>query len=161
MEAKATAVPGFLSTLTYIFMASIEFSYQHPFSGPAQKKRLRQFLVELAGKEGYGIDRLGYVFCSDAYLLGINRKYLSHDTYTDIITFDLRETKGVISGEIYISTERVRENARAWKQPMYRELHRVIFHGLLHLCGYKDTLKADRELMRRKEDAYLALYFSA
>lgn len=140
-------------------MAKIHFSYQQAYAGPAQKNRLRAFLVDLAGREGYGIDDLGYVFCSDAYLLQINRAYLSHDDYTDIITFDLRETPGAIRGEIYISLDRVRENARAFGQPISRELHRVIFHGLLHLCGYKDKLKAQRETMRQKEDFYLRKYF--
>ena len=140
-------------------MARIEFAYQQSYAGPRDKTRLRQFLVWLAGQEGYGIDHLTFVFCSDAYLLQINRQYLNHDTYTDIITFDLRESPGAISGEIYISIDRVRENAHSWEQPIYRELHRVIFHGLLHLCGYKDSLKADKDLMRRKEDSYLEQYF--
>jgi rRNA maturation RNase YbeY len=140
-------------------MATIQFSYQKPFAGPKEKNQLRQFLVRMAGAEGYGIDQLSYVFCSDAFLLDMNRSYLRHDTYTDIITFDLTETRGTISGEVYISVDRVRENARTWEQPLYRELHRVIFHGLLHLCGYKDTLKADQSIMRRKEDLYLEQYF--
>ncbi len=140
-------------------MAKISFSYQQAYSGPAQKNKLRDFLVGLAGREGFGIDELGYVFCSDPYLLQINRDYLSHDDYTDIITFDLRETPGAIRGEIYISLDRIRENARAFGQPVSRELHRVIFHGLLHLCGYKDKLKAQRDTMRQKEDFYLRKYF--
>jgi rRNA maturation RNase YbeY len=140
-------------------MAKISFSYQYAYSGPRQKARLRAFLVELAGREGYGIDELGYVFCTDAYLLKINREYLTHDTYTDIVTFDFRETPGAIRGEIYISIDRIRENARTYGQPVSRELHRVIFHGLLHLCGYKDKLKAQRDNMRQKEDFYLRRYF--
>jgi rRNA maturation RNase YbeY len=140
-------------------MAKISFSYQQAYSGPKQKGRLRAFLAELAGREGYGIDQLGFVFCSDAYLLKINRDYLSHDTYTDIVTFDLRDTPGAIRGEVYISLDRIRENARTYGQPVTRELHRVIFHGLLHLCGYKDKLKAQRETMRQKEDFYLRRYF--
>lgn len=140
-------------------MAKISFSYQKAYSGPAQKARLRGFLVELAGREGYGIGELGYVFCSDDYLLSINREYLSHDTYTDIVTFDLRDTPGVIRGEIYISLDRIRENAKTYGQPVTRELHRVMFHGLLHLCGYKDTLKAQKDTMRQKEDFYLRRYF--
>lgn len=140
-------------------MAKISFSYQQSYSGPREKARLRAFLVELASREGYHIDELGYVFCTDAYLLKINRDYLSHDTYTDIVTFDLREKSGPINGEVYISLDRVRENARTYGQPVARELHRVIFHGLLHLCGYKDKLNTQRETMRQKEDFYLRKYF--
>jgi rRNA maturation RNase YbeY len=141
------------------FMARISFAYQSAYRGPESKGRLRDFLVWLAGREGYGIDELNFVICSDKFLLQINQAYLSHDYYTDIITFDLRETAGAIKGEIYISLDRVRENAKTWNQPVYKELHRVIFHGLLHLCGYKDTLKADQVLMRQKEDFYLEEYF--
>jgi rRNA maturation RNase YbeY len=140
-------------------MARISFAYQLAYRGPENKARLRDFLVRLAGREGYGIDELNYVICSDKYLLQINQAYLSHDYYTDIITFDLRETAGAIKGEIYISLDRVRDNAKTWRQPVYKELHRVIFHGLLHLCGYKDTLKADQSLMHQKEDFYLGEYF--
>lgn len=140
-------------------MARISFSYQTPFYGPKAKHRLRQFLVELAGTEGYGIDQLSLVFCSDKFLKQMNRSYLGHDYHTDIITFDLSEGRGVISGELYISLDRVRENAQAWKQSFQRELHRVMIHGLLHLCGYKDKLKADQAIMREKEDFYLRRYF--
>jgi probable rRNA maturation factor len=140
-------------------MAKISFSYQLAYDGPRQKARLRAFLAELAEREGYRVDELGYVFCTDAYVLEINRNYLSHDTYTDIVTFDLKDTKKSIKGEIYISLDRIRENARTYGQPVTRELHRVIFHGLLHLCGYKDKLKAQQYTMRQKEEFYLRRYF--
>ena len=142
-------------------MALISFSYQKPFYAPKQKTRLKQFLVELAGAEGYGIDVLSIVFCSDAFLRKMNREYLGHDYETDILTFELGERSGLITGELYISIDRVRENAEQWSQPMVRELHRVIFHGLLHLCGYKDTLKAQQARMREKEDFYLRRYLGA
>ncbi len=99
-----------------------------------------------------------YVFCSDEYLLKINRQFLQHDFYTDIITFNLAKTKDPVEGEIYISLNRVKDNARLLKQPVVLELHRVIFHGILHLCGYKDKTQAAAALMRKKEDYYLALY---
>lgn len=142
-------------------MARISFSYQKPFYAPKQKTRLKQFLVELAGNEGYGVDDLSIVFCSDQFLRTMNRDYLDHDYETDIITFDLGERRGVISGELYISIDRVKDNAQSWSQPVVRELHRVIFHGLLHLCGYKDTLKAQQARMREKEDFYLRRYFGS
>lgn len=160
-SAAKLSQPGLISLyLELNFMARISFAYQLAYPGPEKKGRLRDFLVRMAGREGYGIDELSIVFCSDPYVLQINKDYLGHDYYTDIITFDLRETPGAIKGEIYISLDRVRDNARTWKQPIYKELHRVIFHGLLHLCGYKDTLKADQVLMRQKEDFYLGEYFA-
>jgi rRNA maturation RNase YbeY len=89
--------------------------------------------------------------------LEINQKYLEHDFYTDIITFDLSET-GAVRGEIYISIDRVRENARKLGVSFKSELHRVIFHGMLHLCGYNDKTKAEKEKIRAKEDQYLNKY---
>jgi rRNA maturation RNase YbeY len=98
------------------------------------------------------------VFCSDRELLKINRTFLKHDFYTDIITFDLSESK-TIQGEIYISVDRVRDNARKLETTFNSELHRVIFHGALHLCGYKDKDKQSRLKMRVREEYYLNQYF--
>lgn len=103
---------------------------------------------------------LTYIFCSDEYLLGINRQFLRHDYYTDIISFNLAAKKAPVEGEIYISLDRVKDNARQLKLPFKQELHRVIFHGALHLCGYKDKLRKDITLMRKMEDFYLKKYFS-
>ncbi len=102
---------------------------------------------------------LTYVFCSDEYLLGINKEYLKHDYYTDIITFNLANPEQPVEGEIYISLDRVKENAKNIGQSYNNELHRVIFHGALHLCGFKDKTKEEQATMRRKEDEYLNLYF--
>jgi rRNA maturation RNase YbeY len=103
---------------------------------------------------------LNIIFCSDEHLLGINRDFLQHDYYTDIITFDLSpSSKAPLEAELYISVDRVKENASSLGQPFYRELHRVIFHGLLHLMGYKDKQKKDQALMREMEDRLLADYF--
>ena len=101
---------------------------------------------------------LNYIFCSDKELLKINIDFLNHDYFTDIITFDLSEKDGIV-GEIYISLERVRENAQQLKVPVTEELHRVIFHGALHLCGFKDKTKADKLVMTKKQDEYLYRYF--
>lgn len=101
---------------------------------------------------------LQYIFCSDDYLLQINRQFLHHDYYTDIITFDLTEESYPINAEIYISVDRVRDNAREFGNSLRRELHRVIFHGALHLCGYKDKNPREQELMRQMEEKYLKLY---
>ena len=99
---------------------------------------------------------VSFIFCNDQYLLSINNKFLGHDTYTDIITFPLNEEGDAISGEIYISVDRVRENAANEGCTIKNELHRVLFHGVLHLCGYKDKTKKDKKTMTDKENFYLA-----
>lgn len=101
---------------------------------------------------------LNYIFCTDKRLLEINRQYLKHDFYTDIITFPLSAPKMPVEAEIYISIDRVRENAKTLDVSFKTELHRVIFHGALHLCGYGDKTKGEKEKMRGKEDKYLQKY---
>lgn len=125
------------------------------------RRKLKLFLDDLARKEHKQLDELSIVFCSDEYLLNINREHLAHDYYTDIITFDLSASRDQdISGELYISTDRVKENAKQFGSTITQELHRVIFHGLLHLCGYKDKKPKDISMMRDKEAYYLKRYFS-
>lgn len=124
-----------------------------------EKRKLKLFLSDLFFAEGQGLQSLHYVFCSDAYLLEINKQFLQHDTYTDIVTFEMGEDPAITEGEIYISVDRVLENADKFKVPVGQELHRVIFHGALHLCGFKDKSKKDAALMRSKENEYLVKYF--
>jgi len=125
------------------------------------RRKLKLFLADLARKERKQLDELSIVFCSDEYLLNINREHLAHDYYTDIITFDLSASRDQgISGELYISTDRVKDNAKQFGSTYTQELHRVIFHGLLHLCGYKDKKPKDIAMMRDKEAYYLKRYFS-
>ncbi len=125
-----------------------------------QRNRLKSFLASTAISAKRPLGSLNIIFCSDEHLLGINRDYLQHDYYTDIITFDLSpSSKSPLEAELYISIDRVKENASILGQPLYRELHRVIFHGLLHLLGYKDKQKKDQTLMREMEDRLLAEYF--
>ena len=107
------------------------------------------------------MEGLLYIFCNDRYLLDINRRYLNHEDFTDIISFDLSSDPTIIHGEIYISVERVRDNATKLGVSFKEELHRVVFHGALHLCGYKDKLKSDQLIMREMEDRYLGLYFKS
>ena len=102
---------------------------------------------------------INYIFCSDDYLLELNKQYLNHNTLTDIITFELNAPGEPILSDIFISIDRVKENAKTLEIPFKQELHRVIFHGALHLCGYKDKKKEEQKLMRRKEDEYLNHYF--
>jgi probable rRNA maturation factor len=119
---------------------------------------LKLFLEKQMKKEGIRIECLQYVFCSDKYLLEINKQFLNHDYYTDIISFDLSETKGALIGDIYISVDRVKENAKLVKTTQTNELLRVIFHGALHFCGYKDKKLADAKLMRSMEDKWIKAY---
>lgn len=125
----------------------------------AKRGRLKFFIEKIFSLEKKRLKSLNYVFCSDKELLKINKDYLNHDYYTDIITFDLSEPAGSIQAEVYISIDRVSENARKMGVSFKNELHRVIFHGALHLCGYTDKGKKDKELMRLREDYYLGLYF--
>jgi len=119
-----------------------------------EKLKHKAWLKEAAKAEGFRIGELNYIFCSDVYLLDINQKYLGHDTLTDIVTFDNSEEPKMIEGDIFISIERVRENALKFDTAA-SELKRVMIHGLLHLAGYKDKDKAQKELMRNKENEYL------
>jgi len=137
------------------------FHFDHiqiPFKN---RKRLKDFLNNLFEREGYRLERLDYIFCTDSSLLKINKEYLKHDTYTDIITFDISDHPGKISGEIYISGERVLENARKYTVSFEEELHRVIFHGALHLCGYRDKTATEKKQMREKENENLRRYFKS
>ena len=124
----------------------------------ANRVALKSFIEKKLKKEGYTIDSLTYVFCSDKYLLKINNDFLSHDYYTDIISFDLSEVPGQLIGEVYISVDRVKDNAKTHGTSLKDELHRVIFHGALHFCGYKDKKPADAKLMRSMEDKWLKTY---
>ena len=108
--------------------------------------------------EGFNCSRVDYVFCSDDYLLKINKEFLKHSTLTDIITFDFSENELDKIGEIYISIDRVTENAIIFKTPLQQEILRVIFHGALHICGFKDKTRAERQKMRNKEDHYLLMF---
>jgi probable rRNA maturation factor len=123
-----------------------------------QQKLLKATVKKIFENENYMLKNLAYVFCSDEYLLTINQQYLQHDSYTDIITFDLSEKKGKVYGEIYISIERVQENATLYRVDFEMELHRVVFHGALHLCGYKDKTAAEKKAMRQKEEYYLKTF---
>lgn len=121
------------------------------------KTILKKLLADLFRKEGLHLSTLSVVFCSDDHLLSMNRQFLQHDYYTDILTFDLSERGGPVAGELYISVDRVRENARGLGISAREEMRRVIIHGALHLCGYKDKLKKQQLLMRQKEERYLQL----
>ena len=120
--------------------------------------RLKTFIEQRVLRETKKKLQLSYVFCSDEFLLGINKQFLNHDFYTDIITFPLNETEKEIEAEIYISIERIKENAEKLNVDFKDELHRVVFHGVLHLMGYKDKSKTHEKAMRKKENEWLGLY---
>ena len=124
-----------------------------------ERTKLKGFIISIFLKEGKKINYINYILCSDEYLLSINREFLKHDYYTDIITFNLSGIQDPINGEVYISIDRIRENAKNLQVSIKSEFHRVIFHGALHLCGYKDKKRADKQLMRKQEDKYLNSYF--
>ena len=139
--------------------ASVSFHFAEKVS-LTNRAHLKNFIINIFKREKKKLVNLSFVFCSDTYLLEINKQYLKHNYYTDIITFDLSVDPGLISGEIYISVDRVKDNAQNFNASFKEELHRVIFHGALHLCGYKDKTEAEEILMRKTEDKYLKLYFS-
>lgn len=120
---------------------------------PANPEQLIQWISDTVESEGFALNRLDFVFCSDAFLLEINRTHLDHDYFTDIITFPLNDDP--LMAEIYISTERVKENAEGLNIPFEEELHRVMIHGVLHLCGYDDHEEDDIRMMRKKEEEWL------
>lgn len=140
-------------------LSKIKFHFPAKDAYLEDRTRLKRFILALFDKEGRRLETLNYIFCSDKYLLAINQSFLSHDYYTDIITFELSEKIEVVVGEIYISIDRVIVNSRLFSTTIKEELHRVIIHGALHLCGYKDKTKAERLKMKEKENFYLAKYF--
>lgn len=121
------------------------------------KTNIKLAVIALFKKEKKELERLDYIFCSDEYLLQINKDFLKHDYYTDIITFDLSESTKT-KGEIYISLDRVRDNSIIHNTSFKDELLRVIFHGALHLCGYRDKSRSEKAEMRKKEQYYLYNY---
>lgn len=147
----ATASSNKTSGRIFFFLEQKGFSL-------SDRTRLKAFIEQLFRKEKRRLETLNYIFVSDKRLLDINQQYLHHDYFTDIITFDLSEGPATM-GEVYISIDRVRDNARLMKTSFRSELHRVIFHGALHLCGYSDKNKKEIEIMRKKEDYYIGQYF--
>jgi len=130
-----------------------DISFKLPEKNPHKK-----WLKAIASPEGYVISDLNYIFCSDEYLYQMNREYLNHDTYTDIISFDNSEEEKDIEGDIFISIPRVRENASMQKTEFIIELRRVLAHGILHLMGYRDKTKSEISVMRSKEEYSISLF---
>ena len=133
-----------------------KFSSTTSFNLTSQE-RVSLWLLDVINKEKKAIKEISFNFCNDKELLKVNQEFLSHDNLTDIITFDYSDSSGII-GEILISTERVKDNALDFDQPFDVELRRVMVHGILHLCGYKDKSDDEKILMTKKEDFYLSRY---
>lgn len=127
---------------------------------PKDKLKLREWMLDTTELQRCEIEHIDFIFCSDSYLLNINQQFLQHDTFTDIITFDYSiagegNRLKTIAGEIYISIERVKENAHLFTTSFIDELHRVMIHGVLHLCGFKDKKNSEKATMRNQEDIAL------
>jgi rRNA maturation RNase YbeY len=137
---------------------NIQFLGKSKFLNGQTRKDLRQLLNETANNEGYEIENITYIFLSDDELLEINQQHLQHDDYTDIITFDLSDIEASVDGEIYVSIDRIKENAIKYNCSNEQEIIRVLSHGLLHLLGYKDKSEADIQKMREKEAECLTRY---
>lgn len=125
-----------------------------------KKNKVRKWLQDTIIAENYELETLNFIFCSDDYLLTINLEYLNHDTLTDIITFDNSTSKNIIAGDIYISLDRIKENAKIFKTKFTHELHRVIIHGTLHLLGYDDKSAQAKTKMTKAEDKFLTKLYS-
>ena len=123
-----------------------------------ERTRLKKFLTRLMKIEGRQFDSIDFIFCSDEFLLSLNQAFLSHNYYTDILTFDLSESDKLV-GEVYISIDRVKANSKEFNKSQREELHRVIFHGVFHLCGYKDKTPKEQKKMRAKEDLAISMFF--
>ena len=134
---------------------SINFFAEESTFSPKSKTILKNWIADTINQEKHQLQELNFIFCSDNYLLKINQEYLKHDTYTDIITFDNSEEEGIIAGDILISVDRVKENAKTFETAFPDELHRVMIHGTLHLLGYHDKKKEEKALMTKKENFYL------
>lgn len=141
-----------------IAVQRIQFHHQVSFN-LSDRTRLKAALARIVTKEGFSIEHINFIFVTDEVLLKMNLQYLRHSTLTDIITFQLNTPRAPLLADIFISVDRVRENAQTYEVSFRHELHRVMFHGMLHLCGYKDKTKPDIKLMRSKEQEYLSYYF--
>lgn len=129
-------------------------SYNYEIDFEFQEQETVQWLEHVVAEEKRLLGNINYIFCSDDYLHKINLDFLNHDTYTDIISFDYTVGKE-LHGDIYISIDRIRENAKEYQVSFHNELSRVMVHGILHFCGYKDKSSVDQTIMRAKEDYYL------
>ena len=138
--------------------SKVHFFFERVAPTIRDRRKLKRFIVSIFEGEKRKLDSINYIFSTDTIVYKINKKHLNHDVLTDIITFELSEKGAPINGEIYISVDRVRENAIGQRVSFASELHRVMFHGVLHLCGFRDKTPSEIKKMREKEDYYLTKY---
>jgi len=141
-------------------MVLVNFFYEDSVVFSLEKKEVRVWLKNVVKKEGKKLGCLNFIFCSDRHLLEINKKFLNHTTLTDVISFDFSESKKTIEGDVYISTDRVKENAKKYSVSFKKELLRTVVHGVLHLIGYKDKKKKEKKIMFLKEQTFLKMFSS-
>ena len=139
-----------MSSLIQFFTEEVDFT-------PEYEPQLREWIVNAISSEGFDAGVINIIFCNDEYLSELNQRFLERDTLTDVIAFDYHEKDNDVSGDIFISVERTRENALKYRQSFEQETRRVIIHGLLHLCGYGDKTPEEKSQMTAKEDYYLSL----
>ena len=137
-------------------MVLINFFYEKKEKLPFNKGRVRLWLKDVIKEEDKELGCVNFIYCSDEYLLGLNKSYLKHNSLTDVITFNFSENKKTIEGDVYISIERVQENSKAFSETFKSELLRTMVHGVLHLIGYDDKKKNDKKLMVEKENYFLS-----
>lgn len=142
-----------MEPLIQFFSEEVRFSLE-------DENLIGEWILNVIRSESYEAGVINIIFCNDSYLLDLNQRFLDRDTLTDVIAFDYREEGREVTGDIFISIERVRDNARSLGLPAFHEVHRVIIHGILHLCGYTDSTTAEKAAMRSKEDKYLSLLTS-
>ncbi|MBO4601995.1 MAG: rRNA maturation RNase YbeY [Salinivirgaceae bacterium] len=135
----------------------INFFFEETDEFDVNDLNVEKNIETVLANENRTLGEVNYIFCSDEYLLNINKQYLNHDYYTDVISFDYSED-GVISGDIFISVDTVKDNAKEYEVEFKKELARVMVHGVLHFIGYKDKTDEDAKLMRQKENQYLPLF---
>ena len=137
---------------------AISFHFQEVRDSLDQKRKHKSWIKQTIESNKKQVGEIAYIFCQDQYLLDLNKQHLNHNTLTDIITFDLSDDKHTLSADIYISMERVAENAKKFNKSRNEELRRVMIHGVLHLLGWKDKSKTDKQKMRKAEDSALAIF---
>lgn len=140
-------------------MSKVRFIHHDRQPTLKNRKQLKLFIEQIFRQESKDLKGITFIFCSDEYLLDINRQFLKHDFYTDVITFDLSSKDQGIQAEVYLSIDRIKDNAKELNTLFIKEFHRVIFHGALHLCGFRDKNKKDIAQIRTAEDKYLQIYF--
>ncbi len=137
----------------------VKFHFMHSVA-LRRRNQLKLFISSVFAREKTPFKELNVIFCSDDFLLGLNNQFLGHNYLTDILSFPLSDSGQPLEGELYISVERVSDNAGSLKHSLQSELHRVIFHGILHFCGYKDKTRAQIKAIRLREDYYLKKWFA-